>query len=173
MPIRPKDVTHPGGHFSKGGRWPGVLMTAPLGTIGKGCPPPRRAWTCPRRGCRGCQDSPRKAEHQCQAGKQELTVRCQRVKGEEWRRKVPEKSPSFLAISTHTGTNRKREEILRRAMAGTVSLRSTKLALRLAVDLPTPPPPAAPQLSPPWVGPAEAAPTRQQWGWGRGQEVRE
>ena len=132
-------------------------MAALLGTIGKGCPPPGRAWTCPRKGRQGCQDIPRKAEHQCQPGKQELTVRCQRVKGEEWRGKVPEKSPSFRVISTHTGSNRKREEILRRAMAGTTTVRSTKLALCLAGDLPTPPPPATPQLSPPWVGPHQAA----------------
>lgn len=64
---------------------------------------------CPRRGCWGWKKIPRKVESQCQAGKQE-PLRCQRVTGEEWRGKVPEKSPSFPVKSTHTGTNRKRRD---------------------------------------------------------------
>ena len=42
MPVRPKEVTHPRGHFRKAKQWPGALMGVPPATIGEGCQPPPR-----------------------------------------------------------------------------------------------------------------------------------
>lgn len=76
MPVRPKEVTHPRGHFRKAKQWPGALMGVPPATIGEGCqpppPPPPCTCTSPRRRCRRGQEIPRKDEHWCQPDKQEL-----------------------------------------------------------------------------------------------------
>lgn len=93
-------------------------MGAPPATAGKGCRHPMYM-NQPQEKVQGCQEIPMKDECWYQPEKQELVRNSKGLRGEEQRGKVPEKSPSFSVKSTHTGTIRKREEILR-GLAGAI-----------------------------------------------------
>lgn len=157
-PLRPKEVTHPWGHFRKAGQRPGALMVAPPATAGKGCRHPMYV-DQPQEKVQGCQEIPRKDECWYQPEKQELVRNSKGLRGEEQRgksaREIP-LLPSEIHPHRHHQEERRNSERLGRSYL-TKQSRNTKLAM----NLPTPPLPALPSRTPRlWplrVGPREVA----------------
>lgn len=132
MPIRPKDMTHSWGLFSKAAQWPGKGCSSD--TTGQGCPPPRWAWTAPGEGAGSGRRSPERLSPSARlVNKSFAQMPRLQESGEESAREIP----SFPVKSTHTGTNRKRRDSRGELWHGPDLPRNTKPTLCPAMDLPS------------------------------------